>query len=265
MCYCISSRASSSTTTAIISSRCSKLFLSIALIIEAKRLHSEALLQSSVAPYATRFRRRSQQHRLNFNMPKHEADDSTSDNATCRKDQTSLYSFFPPSKEPRVEQQNDSSLCKSPTIGTIATKTNSYTLYCDLDGVLVDFDAGVRKLFRGKGPDDIRPSSMMWAAITKVDRFYYHLPWTSDGKMLWNSIRHLSPNILTGVPMFKQSRQDKAGWCKRELGMVTNHVDMAGPKGSHLNVSGRKNRSICTVNVITCWSRNKHMESGVNA
>jgi hypothetical protein len=176
-------------------------------------------------------------------MPNLETNDSSS-NAGKRRRQTSLSSWLPPSKT-----QRDS----------------SYVIYCDLDGVLVDFDAGVRKLCRGKGPKEIEKSSTMWKAIATAKRFYYHLPWTSDGKMLWNSIRHMSPNILTGVPMFKESRLDKAEWCKRELGLKTNHVDMAGPKGSHEAVLGEKVNAPHTVNVITCWSRNKHLESGVKS
>ena len=130
--------------------------------------------------------------------------------------------------------------------------------------MLVDFDAGVRKLFQGKGPDDVK-SSAMWSAISKKDGFYSTLPWTKDGKDLWNAIRHLSPDILTGVPMSKKAREEKARWCQRELGVRTNHVDMAGSKQSHLVVAGRKSQSLEVVNVITCWSRNKHYESGVNS
>lgn len=213
------------------------LFVTIALIIKAKSFFSAALLlQPSEA-------RRGQLRCTKLIMPNLKKNDSTSNGAKT-KAQTSLSSWLPPSKK-----QRDS----------------SYIVFCDLDGVLVDFDAGVRKLCRGKGPNEIEKSSTMWSAIAKAERFYYHLPWTSDGKMLWNSIRHLSPNILTGVPMFKKSRQDKAEWCKRELGLKTNHVDMAGPKGSHETVQGRKVNSDHTVNVITCWSRNKHFESGVNS
>lgn len=134
-----------------------------------------------------------------------------------------------------------------------------YKVYCDLDGVLCDFDAGVRRI-SGRSPDELNMGHM-WSIVTSADSFYEHLPWMSDGRELWNAIQHLSPDILTGVPRHWSARGDKAAWCRRELGMETNHVDMAGSQRSHTIVEGRKKEGV--VNVITCWSRNKHMESGI--
>jgi len=93
------------------------------------------------------------------------------------------------------------------------------------------------------------------------------------------------PDILTGVPRNHQSRAEKFAWCQRELISVApgrldnvdtksstttttvaslklNHVDMAGKKSTHEAVSGRKRKG--HINVITCWSRNKHCESKKN-
>ena len=134
-----------------------------------------------------------------------------------------------------------------------------FKIFCDLDGVLVDFDAGVQRLF-GKRPDELH-SSKLWGGIHKATPpFYASLPWTSDGKQLWNAIKHLNPDILTGVPLSNKARLEKAAWCRSELGLPTNHVDMAGKKSAHEAVSGRRQEDI--VNIITCWSRNKHFESG---
>lgn len=195
-----------------------------------------------------------------YSMAKREANnDSTSENP--QKKQAPISSWFQPPTKPSIARSLTSVAKDSPSS---VTPGGNYRVYCDLDGVLVDFEAGVRKLLQGRGPDDVKSSSM-WAAISRADRFYYNLPWTKDGKDLWNAIRHLRPHILTGVPMLKQSREDKAQWCKRELGAITNHVDMAGPKSTHTAVTGRKSHSLQVVNVITCWSRNKHMESGTNS
>jgi hypothetical protein len=53
-----------------------------------------------------------------------------------------------------------------------------------------------------------------------------------------------------------------------KLSLTFNHVDMAGKKNSHELVSGRKRKqdsnNNTVVNVITCWSRNKHYESKNN-
>lgn len=188
---------------------------------------------------------------------------SNNNNTTAKKQkQASLSGFF-----------------SSKTTATTEPKVKipPFKIFCDLDGVLVDFDAGVRNLFHGKGPDAI-PIGTMWGAIHNASPpFYEYAPWMSDGKRLWNAILPLSPDILTGVPMSRKSRAEKALWCARELTLTatldgvsattTHHVDMAGSKSSHTVVQGRRKRNNIdknnnrVVNVITCWSKNKHLES----
>ena len=134
-----------------------------------------------------------------------------------------------------------------------------YKIYCDLDGVLVDFDAGIQRV-TGSKPHQL-PPYIMWAKVASAPDFFENLGWMADGKELWNSIKGMNPDILTGVPTAKKSRAQKAAWCERELGMPTSHVDMAGTKKAHEVVSGRRSKEEGVVNVITCWSHNKHCES----
>ena len=98
--------------------------------------------------------------------------------------------------------------------------------------------------------------------MQNANNFYEYLPWMSDGRELWNALVPLDPDILTGVPRQHGARRDKAAWCQRELGMPIHHVDMAGYQRSHA-VVGNGQRKEGVVNVITCWSRNKHLESGM--
>lgn len=93
----------------------------------------------------------------------------------------------------------------------------NYNLFVDLDGVLVDFDAGVRALFNGLGPDDIE-ARFMWPRLAKAKGFYDRLPWMSDGKTLWDFVRPYSPTILTGLPRGNWAEPEKRAWCSRELG-----------------------------------------------
>jgi hypothetical protein len=135
-------------------------------------------------------------------------------------------------------------------------------IYCDLDGVLCDFDAAVRDLSKGI-PADLLPHRYMWSLIAKSEKFYERLPWTTDGQVLWNNIKHLQPTILTGVSMGKTCPIEKATWCSRELCVPTNHVCKASPGFQHTIVKG--DLKYDAVNVITCWSKNKHFESGVGS
>jgi hypothetical protein len=155
-----------------------------------------------------------------------------------------------------------SSSSSSPSPSTSAsTSTQSseipFKVFCDLDGVLVDFGEGVR-LICGARPEEI-PTSRMWSMLSKHNDFYTHLPWMKGGRQLWEAIRPLQPDILTGVPRNVKARTEKASWCQRELGIPTNHVDMAGQKNAHQIVSGRKVAGM--TNVITCWSKNKWFEA----
>lgn len=141
-----------------------------------------------------------------------------------------------------------------------STHISQYKIYCDLDGVLCDFDAGVRRISNGRSPDEIQ-FGHMWSMVQNATNFYEYLPWMSDGRELWNALVPLDPDILTGVPRHYGARRDKAAWCRRELGVPINHVDIAGYQRTH-TVVGNGQRKEGVVNVITCWSRNKHLESG---
>lgn len=114
--------------------------------------------------------------------------------------------------------------------------------------------------------DELPNQGMMWGAIGRVDDFYANLPWTSDGKALFSQLKTHTTNtdILTGVSRTIKHRAEKFAWCQRELGIVVNHVDMAGKKSAHELVTGRRKNKEGVTNVITCWSRNKHCESKAN-
>jgi len=91
-----------------------------------------------------------------------------------------------------------------------------FQLFVDLDGVLADFEKGVR-LITGKEPSELHPRSM-WPAIARSRDFYNHLEWMPDGKNLWQAVKSFHPVILTGLPMGKWAEPQKRSWCERELG-----------------------------------------------
>jgi hypothetical protein len=160
-------------------------------------------------------------------------------------------------------------------------QNNNLRIYCDLDGVLVDFESGIRSLFPEQSlaaPKSFHINDLnrrdMWRRVRTADPpFFETLHWTAGGKRLWQAIRHLQPDILTGVPPFVSSRQQKMNWCRQQLCVPVRHVDMAGPWRSHVNVNGGEtsllesspNEQAAVCNVITCWSDNKHYHSGPNA
>jgi hypothetical protein len=89
-------------------------------------------------------------------------------------------------------------------------------LYCDLDGVLVDFEKGVKERMK-KYPHELNQTNM-WITLRKTPNFYANLPWMPEGKALWDAIKIYNPVILTGCPRGGWSEDDKRSWCARELG-----------------------------------------------
>lgn len=97
-------------------------------------------------------------------------------------------------------------------------------IFCDLDGVLTDFDGRFIELF-GIHPKEFINAygySSFWASITsRAKDFWCGIQWKSDGKELWQYISPYNPIILSSVPtsMAKIATQCKEQWIKKELGL----------------------------------------------
>ena len=94
---------------------------------------------------------------------------------------------------------------------------SKHILFCDLDGVLADFEQGVRNKFN-KNVGELN-LGMMWGVINKSNTFFETLPWMLRGRELWSQIEEYNPIILTGVPRGStKAAEQKIRWCQRELG-----------------------------------------------
>jgi len=230
------------------------------------------------------------------------SDDTTTTTTTTTAADPFDPSFRPPSsssfgtREPLPAIQDHTTVTATATIistdqqhRTIlpdTTTDDDYRIYCDLDGVLVDFEAGVQAICSASTRQ--LDKLTMWSKIAKSrTAFFRELPWTADGPQLWDAIQHLKPTILTGVPDLRGSRRDKYYWCREHLGMTRyKHIDMAGYGYRHDNVvmnddsrfdNSHENDNYDddddddddddndVTHVITCWSYNKHYESSVGA
>ncbi len=74
-------------------------------------------------------------------------------------------------------------------------------VWCDLDGVLFDFDKGYET------QTDISisiarnmPKDIFWGNIQHIPHFFYDLPLMEDAEELWSEILFLNPSILTAIP-----------------------------------------------------------------
>jgi len=128
-----------------------------------------------------------------------------------------------------------------------------YIIYCDLDGVLVDFDKGYYEL-TGQHTTyaDRHGSKYFWdlyqESLEKNDisayRYWADLDWMPDGKKLWDYIKKHNPHILTAPAIkdlpkekaynikYNPSMQGKFNWTRR-LDNV-NKVKFKGTKQKHV-------------------------------
>jgi hypothetical protein len=94
-------------------------------------------------------------------------------------------------------------------------------LYLDLDGVLADFDRGVREA-TGRWPHEL-PVGWMWAALARHPDFFGTLEAMHDAEALWAFCAPHRPAILTGLPMGSWAPAQKRRWVARVLG---GHVEV---------------------------------------
>jgi hypothetical protein len=105
-----------------------------------------------------------------------------------------------------------------------ALQPAKFQVFCDLDGVLCDFEASALPLC---GSKRIPSDRQLWSAIGRygVRSFFLNLDWMPDGKCLWEYLREVRQQhevrVLTGLPcgaLTKDARRGKEEWCARELG-----------------------------------------------
>lgn len=97
-----------------------------------------------------------------------------------------------------------------------------YNIFCDMDGVLTDFDLAYFNLtgidLGGQHLND----KNFWDPINKGGvKFWSDMEWKSDGKMLWEHIEKYNPVLLSAPSRSNDSRVGKFQWVEKHLPGVT--------------------------------------------
>ena len=94
-------------------------------------------------------------------------------------------------------------------------------IYCDMDGVLVDFDKQFEKASGGISPreyEDKNGKEAFWNVINeKGVGFWVGMPWMVSGKQLWDHIKPYNPKLLSAPSRSNESRLGKRLWVKNNI------------------------------------------------
>ena len=110
-------------------------------------------------------------------------------------------------------------------------------LFLDADGVLADFDLGARKLL-GANPKAYiakHGRGAFWKQLAQAKNFYGTLPEMPDARRLFDAMQHLTPTILTGLPLGKWAAPQKVEWAAEHFPGVPIITCMAADKHLHMH------------------------------
>jgi predicted kinase len=173
---------------------------------------------------------------------------SKADAEQLNQDITSLIQSIP---------QSDTLDSAKSKIAMLAESKQQYKVYCDMDGVLVDFERGYNEL-TGKqtpGVDSTYDKNDFWSAITKEGaKFWANLNWMSDGKQLWSYIKQYSPQLLTAPSREESSRTGKLAW-----------VDKNIPNTSTIFKQAKDKKDLAESNAILIDDRKDNIQQWIDA
>jgi hypothetical protein len=109
-------------------------------------------------------------------------------------------------------------------------------LFLDADGVLADFDEGVRRLLGMEAREFEAKYGRheFWRRIAKGKNFYGTLPELPDAPLLFDAVKHLKPTILTGLPLGNWAAGQKVQWAAEHFPGVPIITCMARDKHKHM-------------------------------
>ena len=88
-----------------------------------------------------------------------------------------------------------------------------FHIYCDMDGVLVDFNKGYFELTGHKLDGIYRTDTNFWDPINQAGYdFWINLDWMPDGKELWSYIKKYKPELLS-APSRHPSSKGRGCFC----------------------------------------------------
>lgn len=128
---------------------------------------------------------------------------------------------------------------------------NQYSqIFCDMDGVLVDFISGSEKVLGFKFNDKEAAQALKldnegkWNILSTKEKFWLNLDKMPDADKLWAAIKPLTPFILSApAKAMPTCAAEKKLWAQRHLGLPPNRVICvaAEDKKHYARINGHRN------------------------
>ncbi len=98
-------------------------------------------------------------------------------------------------------------------------KVMDYKIYCDMDGVLADFESGYEELTGIDLQGEFKPEGEeFWDPISKAGvGFWAGLKWMPGGQRLWDYLKPFNPVLLSAPSREQSSRIGKHVWVKHKI------------------------------------------------
>lgn len=104
-------------------------------------------------------------------------------------------------------------------LGRLREDETEYQIYCDMDGVIADFERGYEELTGVDLQGEFKPEGKeFWDPISKAGvGFWAGLKWMPDGQQLWDYIKPHKPKLLSAPSREDSSRIGKHVWVKHKI------------------------------------------------
>lgn len=97
-------------------------------------------------------------------------------------------------------------------------KVMDYKIYCDMDGVLADFESGYEELTGIDLRGEFKKGDDFWDPIKAAGvGFWAGLKWMPDGQELWDYLKPFNPVLLSAPSREQSSRIGKHVWVKHKI------------------------------------------------
>jgi hypothetical protein len=135
-----------------------------------------------------------------------------------------------------------------------------YQIYCDMDGVLCDFNAQFDHYF-GMTPDEYVSEKGQKAFDNAIDdagvEFWSTMPWLPGGQELWGNIGKYGVKILSSPGNHEGAKEGKKMWIKKNLNPPPTDIILNRQTGEkHKELMGKTKQEIENSVLIDDYSAN---------